>query len=100
MLRFSITERRGLRTWTGALRRFVELAEDAGVLVMVSGVVGNNNRRRPDRDEFRGFAMSDPLAPPVFINRADTKSAQMFTLARELAHLWLGESALSDVGPV
>lgn len=95
-LNFDIDARRQLPTWADALRQFIAQADAAGILVMCSGVVRNNNRRKLDPDEFRGFAMADPSAPLVFINGADTKAAQMFTLAHELAHIWAGESAVSD----
>jgi Zn-dependent peptidase ImmA (M78 family) len=98
-LGFDLDARRQMPTWTDALRHFIEQADGLGILVMCNGVVHNNNYRHLDPQEFRGFAMADDFAPLVFINGADTKAAQMFTLAHELAHIWLGQSAVSDSQP-
>ena len=98
-LGFEIERREELTTWEDALRQFIAQADAAGIMVMVSGIVGSNTHRKLNHEEFRGFALSDDRAPLIFINGKDTKSAQMFTLAHELAHIWLGKTGLSDIGP-
>jgi Zn-dependent peptidase ImmA (M78 family) len=83
--------------WTQALDALRKMMEDAGIMVVVNGIVGNNTRRKLDSGEFRGFVLVDGYAPLVFVNGTDGRAAQMFTLAHELAHLAFGRSAAFDL---
>lgn len=84
-------------TWTDALMHLRRKIETAGILIVINGVVGNNNHRKLDPNEFRGFVLSDVYAPLVFINGADFKAAQMFTIAHEVAHLWINREGVSNL---
>lgn len=96
-LGLTIEQRASAPTSVEALTDLCTRSEEAGVLVMRSGIVGNNTHRPLSVQEFRGFALSDRLAPLIFVNAADAKAAQIFTLVHELAHVWRGESGVSDV---
>jgi len=83
-------------TWEMALNVLTEKIEEQRIIVVFNGVVENNNYRKIKVEDCRGFVLVDKLAPFMFINNSDSKSAQMFTLVHELAHIWLGQSAGFD----
>ena len=96
VLEINSESRKECANWEGFLRSMIQRAEAQGILILRSGIVGNNARRKLSVEEFRGFAITDPIAPLIFINGNDSKAAQVFTLAHELAHLWIGESGISN----
>ena len=83
--------------WEDALRMLRNAFERVGILVFSGSRVGFSNARKLDPEEFRGFVLCDPYAPAVFVNSADSKSAQMFTLAHEIVHVWLGSNGLFNL---
>jgi len=86
-----------LSTWEGALTQLRRCCEDSGILVFSNSVVGNNNHRPLDPEEFRGFVLVDNVAPTIFLNDGDSKSARMFTLTHELVHVWIGKDAIVNL---
>lgn len=76
-----------------AVGLLTERLEQIGIFVAYNGVVGNNTQRALKVSECRGFALVNLVAPYIFVNSADSKSAQLFTLIHEVAHIMLGVSA-------
>ena len=81
---------------TSPLREWIDRAEAKGVFVSRTSFI--HSRMKLDSDEFQGFAIADPYAPFVFINSDDWDAPCLFTLVHELAHLWIAESGISNVG--
>jgi len=97
-LELSMKDRQKTSNWEDFFRLLVSKAEDAGIWILRNGKVGNNTHRILNVEEFRGFALCNEYAPLIFINGADAKAAQIFSLMHEICHLWLGASGISDTG--
>jgi Zn-dependent peptidase ImmA (M78 family) len=84
------------KKWQDALDSLIQHVEDIGIITMFNGVVENNNYRPINVEDCRGFVLVDEFAPFMFVNNADAKAAQLFTIVHELAHIWIGHSAGFD----
>lgn len=79
------------------LKNLIEKIEKLGILVMRNSILRGNTKKKLNLDNFRGFAIFDEFAPLIFINTNDSKAGQIFTLMHEVAHLWIGQSGISDL---
>jgi len=84
-------------TWKKTLEDLSNRTEEIGIVIVFNSVVGNNTHRPIEVEECRGFVLVNSYAPFMFVNSADAKSAQLFTIAHELAHIWIGQSAGFDL---
>ncbi len=82
-------------SWEDYYKDLVTKIESIGILVMRQRYLQFNHKEL-NVDEFRGFALMDDYAPLIFINNADAPYARIFTLIHEVAHLWIGQSGISD----
>ncbi|MBK5261045.1 MAG: ImmA/IrrE family metallo-endopeptidase [Peptostreptococcaceae bacterium] len=97
LLKLTFKDRESVQNWENFYQLLVERAESLGLWIMRASIVGSNTHRRLDVNEFRGFAICDKIAPAIFINGADAKAAQIFTLIHEIVHLWFGSSGVSNI---
>lgn len=82
--------------WQNFLSLLIHRAEALGVIVIRTGIVKSDNTRPLRVKDFRGFAISDKVAPLVFINGKDSISAKTFTLVHELTHIWVNSTGISN----
>lgn len=94
-IEFDLSKFRDQPSSEDAFKYLRKLVENAGVFVLLIGDLGSHHTAF-DLDVFRGFALSDDIAPFVVINDRDSRAAWSFTLIHELAHIWLGQTGISS----
>lgn len=93
-LGFSLQEFRAAKNVDDAFMYLRTRIESAGVFVLLVGNLGSHHSNIPVA-LFRGFALSDPIAPIIVINDQDAHVAWAFTAMHELVHLWFGDTGIS-----
>jgi len=93
-INFSLDEYRDQPNLKEAFRLLRKKIEAHGVFVLLKGNLGSYHSNIPIT-VFRGFVLSDDVAPFIVINDQDSESAWSFTLIHEMAHLILGQTGVS-----
>ncbi len=85
---------RGKTQLQGSFAYLRALTEAVGIFVILVDNLGSWHTTI-SVETFRGFALSDDIAPFVAVNANDSPGAWSFTLVHELAHLWIGATGVS-----
>ncbi len=88
-LGISIRDQIACSTRRDALNLWIRCVEFSGINVMRDSSV--------DLSEARGFVLSDPFSPFLFLNSKDALAGQIFTLVHELVHLWLNQPGIMNL---
>jgi Zn-dependent peptidase ImmA (M78 family)/transcriptional regulator with XRE-family HTH domain len=97
LIGFDLQEFRRKRTVGDAFNYLRTAVERTGVFVMLIGNLGSHHSSLSVQT-FRGFALSDDIAPFIVINDQDASSAWAFTLLHEFVHILLGLTGISGGG--
>ena len=94
ILNLDLEEFRAQSNYSNAFKLLRKSVEEAGVYVLLQGNLGSHHTNISVA-AFRGFALSDDIAPFIIINDRDAQSAWSFTLLHEMTHLALGQTGVS-----
>ncbi|NMY22830.1 XRE family transcriptional regulator [Pseudomonas sp. WS 5410] len=94
LIGFDINEFRRYGKSEEAFSYLRKLIEEMGTFVLLIGNLGSHHTNIPV-EAFRGFALSDKIAPFIVINDQDAPPARSFTLLHEFAHILIGVTGLS-----
>lgn len=94
ILEINLIDYRSQPSYEEAFKILRQQAEVAGIFVLLKGNLGSHHTNI-GVNVFRGFALSDDIAPFIVINDRDAKSAWSFTLVHEMAHIVLGQTGVS-----
>lgn len=96
VLNVSLDEYRRQYSHKEAFSFLRQRAEMASIFVLLKGNLGSYHSNIAVT-AFRGFALSDNIAPFIVINDRDAEAAWSFTLVHEIAHLILGQTGISGL---
>ena len=76
-----------------AIQLLKDKLEEKNIIITFNSVVNNNGHRHIPVKLCRGFCLIDDYTPFIFVNSADSKSAQLFTIIHEIAHIFISYTA-------